>query len=84
MAFCFNARKNCLSKVKVLLTQVEGKQGKKWKHVQTDTYTHTQNWPEITEYLGNVFLSRTIFFCTLNRLKYLVWVGRKKISISQL
>lgn len=53
--------KTDLSKVKVLLTQVESKQGKKWKHVQTHTNIY-KNWPEITEHLSNVFLSKTIFF----------------------
>ena len=66
--------------VKVLLTQVESKQGKKWEHIQTHTNIY-KNWPEITGHLSNVFLSRTIFFfCTLNRLKYLVWArGRKSV-----
>lgn len=44
--------KTDLSKVKVLLTQVESKQGKKWKHVQTHTNIY-KNWPEITEHLSN-------------------------------
>lgn len=59
--FFFNARKNVhLSKVKVLLTQVERKQGKKWKHRHTHTYRY-KNWPEITGQLSNVFWSITIF-----------------------
>lgn len=68
--------------VTVLLTQVKkSQQGKKWKHIQTHTQIYKFD-QEITGHLSNVFLSRTIF-CTLNRLKYLVWVERE-ISISQL